>query len=75
VIVCGVDDFVFILIGIGFGVGIVLYGEFYWGYYGLVGEFDYVCVGLSEDIDLCVEVLVVFVYGFGVFEDMCMLFV
>jgi predicted NBD/HSP70 family sugar kinase len=47
----GVDDFVFLSIGTGFGAGLVLGGELHRGHHGFAGEVDYALAGFGADID------------------------
>src|SRR5438874_2685488 len=47
----GVDDFVFLSIGTGFGAGLVLGGELHRGHHGFAGEVDYVLPGFGVDVD------------------------
>jgi predicted NBD/HSP70 family sugar kinase len=47
----GVDDFVFLSIGTGFGAGLVLGGELHRGHHGFAGEVDYVLAGFGADVD------------------------
>ena len=47
----GVDDFVFLSVGTGFGAGIVLGGELHRGHHGFAGEVDYALAGLGADVD------------------------
>src|SRR5438552_2534221 len=47
----GVDDFVFLSIGTGFGAGIVLGGELHRGHNGFAGEVDYALAGFGADVD------------------------
>jgi predicted NBD/HSP70 family sugar kinase len=47
----GVDDFVFLSVGTGFGAGLVLGGELHRGHHGFAGEVDYALAGLGADVD------------------------
>jgi predicted NBD/HSP70 family sugar kinase len=47
----GVDDFVFLSIGTGFGAGLVLGGELHRGHHGFAGEVDYALAGMDGDVD------------------------
>jgi predicted NBD/HSP70 family sugar kinase len=47
----GVDDFVFLSIGTGFGAGLVLRGELHRGHHGAAGEVDYTLPGLDGAAD------------------------
>ena len=47
----GVDDFVFLSIGTGFGAGLVLGGELHRGHHGFAGEVDYALAGTGGDVD------------------------
>ncbi|HEX6701382.1 MAG TPA: ROK family transcriptional regulator [Gaiellaceae bacterium] len=47
----GVDDFVFLSIGTGFGAGLVLGGELHRGHNGFAGEVDYALAGFGADVD------------------------
>ncbi len=49
----GVDDFVFLSVGTGLGVGLVLRGELHRGRHGAAGELDLARAGLVEDADPC----------------------
>jgi len=49
----GVDDFVFLSVGTGLGVGLVLRGDLHRGRNGAAGELDLVRAGLVEDADPC----------------------
>jgi predicted NBD/HSP70 family sugar kinase len=51
----GVDDFVFLSVGTGLGVGLVLRGELHRGRHGAAGELDLARAGLVEDADPCAE--------------------
>ncbi len=47
----GVDDFAFLSVGTGMGMGLVLGGELHRGNHGAAGEVDWALAGMSEDID------------------------
>src|SRR5438067_12521461 len=47
----GVDDFVFLSIGTGFGAGLVLGGELHRGHHGFAGEVDWALAGAEGDFD------------------------
>ena len=47
----GVDDFAFLSVGTGMGMGLVLGGELHRGNHGAAGEVDWALAGLSEDVD------------------------
>src|SRR2546425_279912 len=47
----GVDDFAFLSIGTGMGMGLVLGGELHRGNHGAAGEVDWALAGLAEDVD------------------------
>ena len=47
----GVDDFVFLSIGTGFGAGLVLGGELHRGHHGFAGEVDWALAGAAGDFD------------------------
>ena len=47
----GVDDFAFLSIGTGMGMGLVLGGELHRGSHGAAGEVDWALAGLAEDVD------------------------
>jgi predicted NBD/HSP70 family sugar kinase len=47
----GVDDFAFLSVGTGMGMGLVLGGELHRGYHGAAGEVDWALAGLAEDVD------------------------
>ncbi len=49
----GVDDFVFLSVGTGLGVGLVLRGELHRGRNGAAGELDLARTGHAEDADPC----------------------
>ena len=47
----GVDNFVFLSVGTGFGAGLVLHGELHRGQHGAAGELDYALPALEADAD------------------------
>jgi predicted NBD/HSP70 family sugar kinase len=47
----GVDDFAFLSVGTGTGVGLVLGGELHRGNHGAAGEVDWALAGVAEDVD------------------------
>ena len=47
----GVDNFVFLSVGTGFGAGLVLHGELHRGQHGAAGELDYALPALGPDAD------------------------
>ena len=47
----GVDDFAFLSVGTGMGMGLVLSGELHRGNHGAAGEVDWALAGLAEDVD------------------------
>jgi predicted NBD/HSP70 family sugar kinase len=47
----GVDDFAFLSIGTGMGMGLVLGGELHRGTHGAAGEVDWALAGIGEDVD------------------------
>src|SRR5438094_7409429 len=47
----GVDDFAFLSIGTGMGMGLVLGGELHRGNHGAAGEVDWALAGVSEQVD------------------------
>jgi predicted NBD/HSP70 family sugar kinase len=51
----GVDDFAFLSIGTGMGMGLVLGGELHRGNHGAAGEVDWALAGLAEDVDPSAE--------------------
>ncbi len=51
----GVDDFAFLSIGTGMGVGLVLGGELHRGHNGAAGEVDWAFAGIGEDVDPSAE--------------------
>jgi len=51
----GVDDFAFLSIGTGMGMGLVLGGELHRGNHGAAGEVDWALAGLSEEVDPSAE--------------------
>jgi predicted NBD/HSP70 family sugar kinase len=53
----GVDNFAFLSIGTGMGVGLVLGGELHRGHHGAAGEIDWALAGLGEGTDPSAESL------------------
>ena len=51
----GVDDFAFLSIGTGMGVGLVLGGKLHRGHNGAAGEVDWALAGIGEDVDPSAE--------------------
>jgi predicted NBD/HSP70 family sugar kinase len=51
----GVDDFAFLSIGTGMGMGLILGGELHRGYHGAAGEVDWALAGLSDQVDPSAE--------------------
>lgn len=51
----GVDDFAFLSIGTGMGMGLVLGGELHRGNHGAAGEVDWALAGMAEDVDPSAE--------------------
>jgi predicted NBD/HSP70 family sugar kinase len=47
----GVDDFAFLSVGTGMGLGLVLGGNLHRGHHGAAGEVDYALVGLGVEVD------------------------
>jgi predicted NBD/HSP70 family sugar kinase len=47
----GVDDFAFLSVGTGLGMGLVLSGELHRGNHGAAGEVDWALAGIAEDVD------------------------
>ena len=47
----GVDDFAFLSIGTGMGMGLVLGGELHRGNHGAAGEVDWALAGISDQVD------------------------
>ncbi|MDX6414024.1 MAG: hypothetical protein QOH23_1434 [Gaiellaceae bacterium] len=47
----GVEDFAFLSVGTGMGMGLVLGGELHRGNHGAAGEVDWALAGMAEDID------------------------
>src|SRR5258705_773937 len=47
----GVDDFAFLSVGTGMGMGLVPGGELHRGNHGAAGEVDWALAGLAEDVD------------------------
>src|SRR5438309_204953 len=53
----GVDDFAFLSIGTGMGMGLVLRAELHRGHHGAAGEIDWALAGLGEGTDPSAESL------------------
>jgi predicted NBD/HSP70 family sugar kinase/DNA-binding CsgD family transcriptional regulator len=51
----GVDDFAFLSVGTGTGMGLVLGGELHRGNHGAAGEVDWALAGLAEEVDPSAE--------------------
>jgi predicted NBD/HSP70 family sugar kinase len=51
----GVDDFAFLSVGTGMGLGLVLGGELHRGNHGTAGEVDWALAGMAEDVDPSAE--------------------
>jgi predicted NBD/HSP70 family sugar kinase len=51
----GVDDFAFLSIGTGMGMGLVLGGELHRGNHGAAGEVDWALAGISDEVDPSAE--------------------
>src|SRR2546423_12059029 len=51
----GVDDFAFLSIGTGTGMGLVLSGELHRGNHGAAGEVDWALAGMDTDVDPSAE--------------------
>ena len=51
----GVDDFAFLSIGTGMGMGLVLGGELHRGNHGAAGEVDWALAGMAEEVDPSAE--------------------
>jgi predicted NBD/HSP70 family sugar kinase/DNA-binding CsgD family transcriptional regulator len=47
----GVDDFAFLHVGTGLGMGLVLNGEVHRGHHGAAGEVDWALAGIAEEVD------------------------
>jgi predicted NBD/HSP70 family sugar kinase len=47
----GVDDFAFLHVGTGLGMGLVLNGEVHRGHHGAAGEVDWALAGVAEEVD------------------------
>ncbi len=47
----GVDDFAFLSVGTGLGIGLVLGGELHSGTHGAAGEIDYALLGFGDGFD------------------------
>jgi predicted NBD/HSP70 family sugar kinase len=51
----GVDDFAFLSIGTGMGMGLILGGELHRGNHGAAGEVDWALAGVSDQVDPSAE--------------------
>jgi predicted NBD/HSP70 family sugar kinase len=51
----GVDDFAFLSVGTGLGIGLVLRGELHRGRHGAAGELDYALLGFGQNLDPSAE--------------------
>jgi predicted NBD/HSP70 family sugar kinase len=51
----GIDDFAFLSVGTGTGLGLVLGGELHRGNHGAAGEIDWALAGSGEDLDPSAE--------------------
>jgi predicted NBD/HSP70 family sugar kinase len=51
----GVDDFAFLHVGTGLGMGLVLNGEVHRGHHGAAGEVDWALAGVAEEVDPSAE--------------------
>jgi predicted NBD/HSP70 family sugar kinase len=51
----GVDDFAFLSIGTGMGMGLVLGGELHRGNHGAAGEVDWALAGVTDEVDPSAE--------------------
>jgi predicted NBD/HSP70 family sugar kinase len=47
----GVDDFAFLSVGTGMGMGLLLRGELHRGHHGAAGEVDWALAGVDDDVD------------------------
>jgi len=56
----GVDDFAFLSVGTGLGMGLVLDGELHQGRNGAAGELDYALIGFGAGIDPCASAVSAF---------------
>ena len=56
----GVDDFAFLSVGTGLGMGLVLGGELHQGRNGAAGELDYALVGFGDGVDPCASAVSAF---------------
>jgi predicted NBD/HSP70 family sugar kinase len=56
----GVDDFAFLSVGTGLGMGLVLDGELHQGRHGAAGELDYGLVGFGAGHDPCASAVSAF---------------
>jgi len=59
----GVDDFAFLSVGTGLGMGLVLDGELHQGRNGAAGELDYALIGFGEGVDPCASAVSAFAAG------------
>src|SRR6266540_1528127 len=51
----GVDDFAFLSVGTGMGMGLVLGGELHRGKHGAAGEVDWALAGMTDEVDPSAE--------------------
>ena len=51
----GVDDFAFLSVGTGMGMGLVLGGDLHRGHNGAAGEVDWALAGVADDVDPSAE--------------------
>jgi len=51
----GVDDFAFLSVGTGMGMGLVLGGELHRGNHGAAGEVDWALTGVADEVDPSAE--------------------
>jgi predicted NBD/HSP70 family sugar kinase len=51
----GVDDFAFLSVGTGMGMGLVLGGNLHRGHHGAAGEVDWSLAGVADDVDPSAE--------------------
>jgi predicted NBD/HSP70 family sugar kinase len=61
----GVDDFAFLSVGTGMGMGLVLGGDLHRGNHGAAGEVDWALAGTSEDVDPSAEGVAELAAGVG----------
>src|SRR6266545_115984 len=47
----GIDDFAFLSVGTGLGMGLVVGGELHRGHHGAAGEVDYALGGIADEVD------------------------